>query len=646
MPNPRGRLSRIPAVTGCIIWSAAVSFAAAAEPLTLPLDQRPEWVAREGIVMAGSWEPLLFRVRRDGAAGYTPSPEQEAAYTREHSPEMIDRLKALGVNFAMIHCYKGAGLEAERQSMEDAARFAKLCHEAGLRVGVYNYSGAFLWEPLFRELPQARDWVLLDEEGRPRTYGKAAYRYYWDRNHPDAQAFYRTVIEFAVNRIQADLIHFDNYEYGPGSDSNSVRRFQQYLARTFSGDQLVALKPIDAEVVRSIMTGAEGGLLRFAWLDFHAQSLADSYFDMGRFARSLRKDILLECNPQGPGERMSSRIDHGRLLQGGEAYWDEGPAPGLREDKLHTRIRTYKIARRMNNLAFLYTTTPLEMAEAMAFNLDCLGCICWFEYGDIVQRPGSSEPVAGDVANFVRFFRERRDLLRDAKIVADIAVLRSYPSQVFAGSEYAAMTAQVEQSLIEQPTCFQIIYDHQLSELTQYKILVLAGCIALSDAQIERVAKFVENGGRLAIVGPLATHDEWMRRRNAPALDSLPQDRVIRCEDPGEVLPALRRTWPEDLTLAVEAPFGVCCEVTEQPGRRLVHVVNYRQREPATDVYVQVLVPEPVTQVVLASPQHALEITVPFEQIDGVVRFAMPQVDVYEIALLSVEQRRGIAAGK
>ncbi|MHC4464610.1 MAG: hypothetical protein ACYS30_24740, partial [Planctomycetota bacterium] len=44
-----------------------------AEPLTLPLDQRPNWLQRDGIVMAGSWEPLLFRVRRDGSDGYTPT---------------------------------------------------------------------------------------------------------------------------------------------------------------------------------------------------------------------------------------------------------------------------------------------------------------------------------------------------------------------------------------------------------------------------------------------------------------------------------------------------------------------------------------------------------------------------------------------
>ena len=184
--------------------------ASGGEILTLSSERRPEWLSRDGIVMAGSWEPLLFRVRRDGSEGYTPTAEQREACRREYSQEMIDELKALGVNFVMMHCYKGGGLQAEKECMADAVRFSKLCHDAGLRVGVYNYSGAFIWELLFQEVPEAKDWVVLDHKGNPRTYGRATYRYYWNRNHPDAQAFYRKIIRFAVNDIRVDLVHLDN----------------------------------------------------------------------------------------------------------------------------------------------------------------------------------------------------------------------------------------------------------------------------------------------------------------------------------------------------------------------------------------------------------------------------------------------------
>ena len=67
-----------------------------AEKLTLPRNNRPEWLSKEGLVMAGSWESLPFRVRRDGGPGYAPTAEQVAAYEREHSDQMIQRLEFLG----------------------------------------------------------------------------------------------------------------------------------------------------------------------------------------------------------------------------------------------------------------------------------------------------------------------------------------------------------------------------------------------------------------------------------------------------------------------------------------------------------------------------------------------------------------------
>ncbi|MHC4596099.1 MAG: hypothetical protein ACYS9C_10750 [Planctomycetota bacterium] len=618
-----------------------------AEPLTLPLDQRPNWLQRDGIVMAGSWEPLLFRVRRDGSDGYTPTAEQRAAYLREHSPEMIAKLKALGVNFVMMHCYKGAGLQAERESMADAVKFAKLCHDAGLRVGVYNYSGAFLWEPLFKEVPQARDWVILDKDGKPLTYYKAAYRYRWNRNHADAQAFYRQLVRFAVNDIETDLLHFDNYSYGPGRDANSVQRFRDYLGDTFTPERLRKMGIDDLNAAQPPMTGPPDNLLRRAWLDFSCRSLADSYHDMNRYARSLRQDILVECNPGGPGNYIRPPVDHGRLLRGGEAFWDEGRPPGYHDGRLYTRIRTFKVARRMNNIAFAYSTTGLEMAESMAFNRDCLGCICWFEYDKIVAKPGSKDPLSHTLAPFIRFFHTRRDLLREADVVADVAVLRSFASQVFADSKYARLTYQVEQALIDNHTCFQLIYDQHLNDLKRYRVLVLAGCVGLSDQHVRQIEQYVESGGRVCMIGPVATHDQWMLPRKKPALGHLLASHVIRISHDGNILDAIRRACDDELTLTVQAApgqpnqrlAGLYSELTEQVGRRLVHLVNYRTDEPAKNVVIRMRLPagSHVKTVTLASPQRKRDLQLPFKEQGGVVAFTVPEVRVYEIAMLTMK---------
>ena len=613
-----------------------------AEPLTLPAEKRPEWLRRDGIVMAGSWEPLTFRARRDGK-DYTPTPEQLEGWKREHSPEMVARLKALGVNFVMMHCYKGAGLEAERQSMADAVAFSKLCHDAGLRVGVYNYSGALLWEPFFKEMPQAKDWVVLDAAGKPLTYGRAAgYRYYWNRNHPGAEAFYRQVVRFAVSDIKTDLVHFDNYAIGPGYDPVSTARFRRYLAETFSPERISAMGLSDASKARP--PGADSpDLLRRAWQDFCSRSLADSYRAMGQYARSLRPDVLVECNPGGVGAAIHPPVDHGRILPGGDAYWVESGRVGFRDGKLVSRIHNYKAGRAMGNMTFDYTLTPLEMAESMAFNLDCLGCLCWFEYGKIMAMPASSDPVSPLLDPYVRFFHKRRDLFRGAEVVADVAVLRSFPSQVFGGPKCSGLTARVEDLLIENRACFQVIYDHQLADLKRYQVLVLAGCVAMGDRQIEQVRRFVASGGRLCVIGPLATHDEWMIPRPKPAIEDLPSAAVVRVDEKGDWLDAIHRACGGMPSLSVsgaggtKVPAGLCVELTEQPGRRLVHLVNYRSDSPARDIAVAVRLPRGARAkgVRLASPEHEADIVLPFHvEESGVVQFNVPTVGVYEIAVI------------
>ena len=55
----------------------------------------------------------------------------------------------------------------------------------------------------------------------------------------------------------------------------------------------------------------------------------------------------MECNTGGLRARLHPPVDHGRLLEGGEATWNEGFIRGLADGKLHTGIPTYKLARRM-----------------------------------------------------------------------------------------------------------------------------------------------------------------------------------------------------------------------------------------------------------------------------------------------------------
>jgi hypothetical protein len=608
---------------------------------TLPRESRPRWVNEEGLVMAGSWEPLIFRVRRDGSPHYDPTPEQVAAWQREHSPEMIARLKDLGVNLVIIHCYKGAGLKAEKESMAEAVRFAQLIHEAGLRVGVYNYSGAFLWELFFQEMPEARDWIVLNAEGNPIPYGRALYRYYWNRNHPDAQRFYQGIVRFAVEEVKADLIYFDNYHVGPGYDAVSVNRFREYLQRQFTPQELTEMG-IERVAEAQPPRGDSPAILRFAWQDYTAESLADSYHAMARYARSLRQDVLVGCNPGGVGSAIRPPVDHGRLLTAGDAYWVESGRVGYHEGRLLTRIRNYKVGQATGNITFDYTITPLEAAESLAFNPDCLGCIAWFEYAQLIAPQGSTDSVDPAILPFVQFYRRARHLFRDASPVTEVAVLRNFASQVFGGSACWQLTHAVEEELIRNRVCFQIIYDQQLAQVGRYRILVLAGCPALGDPQVEAIRKFVANGGKLCVLGPAGTHDQWLRPRSRPALEDLPPGSVLQVGNPQEVIAALRLGWGGKLAIefADGTPVGLCAELMEQPGRRLLHLVNYRRNEPVADCQVDVALPpgkEP-KQVLIFSPERSAPIPLAFSCEGNRVRFCLPQINVYEIAVIEFDE--------
>src|SRR5437870_5671992 len=59
-----------------------------------PAQHQPAWWRNEGVVIAGSWEPLFSRLR--GGGGSQDYEQIMTAWRREHSEEIARRLKDLG----------------------------------------------------------------------------------------------------------------------------------------------------------------------------------------------------------------------------------------------------------------------------------------------------------------------------------------------------------------------------------------------------------------------------------------------------------------------------------------------------------------------------------------------------------------------
>jgi hypothetical protein len=114
----------------------------------------------------------------------------------------------------------------------------------------------------------------------------------------------------------------------------------------------------------------------------------------------------------------------------------------------------------------------------------------------------------------------------------------------------------------------------------------------------------------------------------------------VRVDEKGDWFDAIRRACGGQLSLSITCDSkALCAELTEQPNRRMVHLVNYQMDAPLKDITVRVALPKGRTAktVTLASPERAADITVPFKQDTGFATFSVPSVGTYEIAVVTME---------
>jgi hypothetical protein len=578
--------------------TAVLLFLLSLAPVKTPALDRPRWMDEPGIVMAGDWEEPTFRARRSGRMDFTLPPDKLAAYQREHSPEMIARLKDLGVNFLMIHGYKGAGMATEAAGMEDSRRFAALARKAGMRVGTY-IGGTMLYERLFLEEPLAPRWQAFGPNGTPVFYTDTQrFRYASVRNHPAFIDYLQEPTRYAIKIIGTDLVHFDNFGLGAASyDAFSKARFRAFL-------EARGKAPADPPPKSNDSTDP---LVR-DWRDYKCQALADHYAAMSRFIRSLNPQCAVECNPGGVGSAggAATGIDFARLLPLGNAFWDEayGPdSPHAREPGIrNNRIRSLKVGRLYNNSVFLYTDTPLGAAESMAFNLNCLGCVAWFEWGDLISLH-EDRPVLSGLKPYTRFFNRHQDLYHNSRTVADVAVLRTLSDQNYGPRLYYP----IEQALIERHAAWRIIFDEHLDALDPYRVVVAPEKEWLTPVQQQKLGEFAARGGQVI-----------------PAADVAQPD-------------ALPASLHEKSRILVDAPRCVAIELCQQenPSRVLVHLVNYAPDVTLKDIPVRLRLQGPGPQSArVLSPDPGSSRTLRASRQGSLWTCTLPELKVYAVIVI------------
>jgi hypothetical protein len=482
-------------------------------------EARPGWWLKDGIVFVGNWEPLSFRIRN----GHVPH-DPRAGYEREHEESTVLELKKAGVNAVITHFYKGLGPKLEEEELVYTGKLVQALKKQGMYAGAYIGSTLFS-ETLYREIPEAVNWVQLDRRGEPIIYSDQYYRERADFTQEGYRNLIKSMVTKAIKEYRMDLIHFDNFytmfPLDAGYTEHIQKLFREYLEKKYAPEKRKErLGFADVSLVRPPrvanrpMDPVNDPLVQ-EWIEFRVEVLTDFVHELSDHIRSLNPETIVEFNPHGiwgQNTAYTNGMDHARLLPYSDIFWSEDPDHAHyypEENRLVSKIRSYKLGRHFGNALFTYNNSPLELAEALAFNRMCPGDVGW-----PILEPSPEGQGKAVNRSALRFFYENKELYRDLETIDDVGVMRDFASLTYGGWVPFLSTIQAEQALIQNRIPFTLLFEQDWERLSSYKAVILAAQENLSDREIGLLRDYLSSGGGLVVVGLTGAYDEWRRARS------------------------------------------------------------------------------------------------------------------------------------
>ena len=643
---------------------------------------RSTWV-KDGIIDAGgSHEPYIFNVRRGGIRTDTWD-----NYLSQHSEENVKKLADLGVNVFHTHLYKGFGMAAEKDEMEMTKNLARLVHKYGMKLDTYVQWGSLMFETFFNEVPEAKNWVQVDQFGEPilRYSNSQPFRYTPCFNNNGYRVYFKKILSYALEEVKSDFIHFDNFgnNYEPQSChcTACIEKFREFLRGKYDSKTLKSrlgfsnidyVEPPKVDRWQSPWRWEiiDDPLMQ-EWIDFRCISMGDALKEMAEYIKSINPETVVEVNfnPGLSGRNIAMRaLEPTEILPFTEVIWtEEGNMADYTDDKrLISEIRSFKMARIFNNIAFTYLDdNPVALAVDLSFN-QTLGYLGGFSFSPVKLK-------------YLDFYKANRNDYTGSKDVADVAILRSRSSMNYNNYETQLPTILFEQTMIQAKIPFNIIFDTHLKEIAKYRVLVLANQECLSDEQLDLIRNFVNNGGALIATDNSSLYTEWRRQRpdfglsdlfgvkysavtainNGEKRNHYGKGKVVYIPGiiPSPPLPANRdsfssaywrlpQNWQQlvsavewaisgDFSVIVEAPLTVVMNVTEieKGSIRLIHLVNYETDKSLLNIPVSCKLPAglKVRNISIKSPDDKTIDSVNFQEKDGGVYFIVPKITIYSL---------------
>jgi hypothetical protein len=283
----------------------------------------------------------------------------------------------------------------------------------------------------------------------------------------------------------------------------------------------------------------------------------------------------------------------------------------------------------------------------------------------------------------MEFFREHNSrYYTGTDNVADVAVLRNWPSMAYSVHATSVPATLMEQVLIQYKVPFDLLFEEQLDGISRYAAVILAGQECVSNAQAAKLLAYVRGGGTLVVAGNTGEFNEWHERRKAnPLLPArregkgtivaipeirradLPKnakartfpERTFYDREPGapqmapsqwvlpenhaEIFQAIVSAMPGGLSVTTEAPLTTVLEMLNRRESRetMVHFVNFdnRNRIAPFAVTLRKQYDGPVKSVLSVSPERDEAAPLSFKEEGNMVKFTAPAMKVYSMIVVA-----------
>jgi len=524
-------------------------------------------------------------------------------------------MEDLGLNMLHSRFYKGMGWQFESRDFPHVKRFVENCHRHGVRALAYVQFSTLYYETMLAEIPGLDDWAAVDERGRKRTYhGGAYYRWLPCINAPGFEPYLKKLIRIALEEGDFDGIMFDNCGVPPCHCDRCAALFREHLAGLPDPEGRFGLPTVDHVLppVRSGYGEIQDPIYQ-EWIRFRCQRVAALYHRLYRHAKACKRSAIVSgnvANVRRANVAGAAGLIAADLADSFDVFVSQsGNAPGLTDGCVVNRVREIKLSQALGTdvLALCDSDAGISPGAESAYVLTLVEDAV---FGGIptdrtVIKP-SPEMVSARLIEFrkplLRRFNEavrrgRAGLERPT--YAPVRLLYSRESEAFSEQSHDA-TLSAEEILLRNHVPYGLLPTDAATPLeapADCEVLLVCDQRCLSDAQLDALMRYAQDGGRLIITGQSGEHDESYRQRRANPLARLDgRPNVVRRAEV-DAAPIKSAGWTikvaapkdggrrliDDLAslwsppIRIDAPATVFAEVKRDEQAVSVHLVNYAQ---------------------------------------------------------------------